>query len=98
MGKASYPQHDRDTHGLPSPGLDAGERPPAARDRRLPALDAEIGLVGWAKALFAMPTIYRQRMMFRVVGTRSLSSGARLRDPLALPTLRSPAFLQARFR
>src|SRR5215475_13032181 len=39
--------------------------------------------VGWAKARRAVPTA------FRTVGTRSLSSGAHLRDPLALPTLRT---------
>jgi hypothetical protein len=36
----------------------------------------------------AVPTIYPE-LLLRMVGTRSLSSGARSRDPLALPTLRS---------
>jgi len=36
-------------------------------------------------ALRAVPTI---RSGLTMVGTRSLSSGARSRDPLALPTLR----------
>src|SRR5215831_16536661 len=39
--------------------------------------------VGWAKARRAVPTA------FRTVGTRSLSSAAHLRDPLALPILRT---------
>ena len=40
--------------------------------------------VGWAKRACAVPTISSNRKM---VGTRSLSSGARSRDPVALPTL-----------
>ena len=47
------------------------------------------GVRGWAKAHRAVPTA------FRTVGTRSLSSGADLRDPLALPTLALGAPLEA---
>jgi hypothetical protein len=38
-------------------------------------------------ALRAVPTIYPKSLL-RIAGTRSLSSGAHSRDPLALPTLR----------
>jgi hypothetical protein len=40
--------------------------------------------MGWAKAPCAVPTI---SAAIETVGTRSLSSGAHSRDPLALPTL-----------
>jgi len=44
--------------------------------------------VGWAKALFAPCPPSIVELSSEMVGTRSLSSGAHSRDPLALPTLR----------
>jgi hypothetical protein len=41
---------------------------------------------GWAKAQSAVPTVNQHRRCL-MVGTRSLSSGAHSRDPVALPTL-----------
>ncbi|OCK54342.1 hypothetical protein LMTR3_25990 [Bradyrhizobium sp. LMTR 3] len=44
------------------------------------------GFVDGQRRIRAVPTIY-PRAHFAMVGTRSLSSGAHSRDPLALPTL-----------
>jgi hypothetical protein len=44
------------------------------------------GMQGWQRRACAVPTVFIRR---EVVGSRSLSSGARSRDPLAQPTLRT---------
>src|SRR5258708_30995429 len=44
---------------------------------------------GWAKALVPCPPCKNSDLVLKMVGSRSLSSGARSRDPLAQPTLRS---------
>ena len=67
-------------------GLDVRLRSPRGVSRRVGRRPC--ACVGWAERASAVPTIY-PRSSTRMVGTRSLSSGAHSRDPVALPTLQS---------
>jgi hypothetical protein len=66
--------------------LEKGGCPLVSIEARFSLFPRTRGAVGWAKARRAVPTISAANKM---VGTRSLSSGAHSRDPLALPTLHS---------